>query len=49
MSKNKNRRPQQAKDNREMMHAFQELRKGSRCEPIPSGKVYSRKQKHKEW
>ena len=37
-----NRRPQTSKANREMALAFQELRRGSRTSPIPSGKVYRR-------
>lgn len=45
-----NRRPQVSKGpNRAMMEAFQELRRSSATTPVPSGKAYSRKTKHKEW
>lgn len=49
MSKRKtNRRPQTPKSgNRAMMEGFQELRKGSRTSPVPSGNVYRRKPKHR--
>jgi hypothetical protein len=46
----KNRRAQAPKvGNRQMMEGFQELRRGSRTSPVPSGKAYQRKPKHKEW
>lgn len=33
--------------NKEMMRAFQELRRSNATAPIPSGKVYKRKPKHR--
>lgn len=39
--KKSNRRAQSAK-NTEYMRAMQELRKGSRTEPVPSGTTYKR-------
>jgi hypothetical protein len=41
----KNRRPQAQKDYAHVL----ELRKGSRAQPVPSGKVYKRKAKHGGW
>lgn len=38
----KKRQRPQAQKNREMMRAMQELRKGSRTSPVPSGKSYKR-------
>lgn len=35
-------RPQMPKGNREMMKAFQELRRSSATSPIPSGNRYNR-------
>lgn len=50
MAKAKNRRPQTPKSgNREMAKAFQELRRSSATSPVPSGKEYRRKPKHREW
>lgn len=46
----KNRRPQATKvGNRAMMEGMQELRRGSRTTPVPSGTVYRRKPKHNNW
>lgn len=45
-----NRREQSSKGrNKPMAMAMMELRQGSRTTPVPSGKVYKRKPKHKEW
>lgn len=46
MAKKSNRRPQTPKGNPAMMRGFQELRKGSRTEPHPTGNEYKRKPKH---
>lgn len=49
-SRSKNRRPQSTKGRNEpMARGMLELRQGSRTTPVPSGKSYSRKMKHKEW
>lgn len=50
MAKAKNRRPQTPKvGNRALAVAMQEKRRSSATTPVPSGKAYSRKPKHKEW
>jgi hypothetical protein len=50
MGKNKNRRPQAPKPrNVEYAKAMQELRRSSATSPIPSGKTYRRKPKHREF
>lgn len=49
-AKAKNRRPQASKSSRPgYVEAMQELRRSSATSPIPSGKRYSRKPKHKEF
>lgn len=47
----KNKRPQAPKmgGNKELARAMQELRRSSATSPVPSGKSYKRKPKHKEW
>ena len=46
----KTRRPQAPKPrNLPMAKGMLELRQGSRTTPVPSGKTYKRKPKHKEW
>lgn len=35
--------------NKELARAMQELRRSSATSPVPSGKSYKRKPKHKEW
>jgi hypothetical protein len=50
MGKNKNRRPQTPKPRNEaFMRAMQEKRRSSATTPIPSGKAYQRKPKHREF
>jgi hypothetical protein len=50
MTTKKNRRPQTPKSrNLPMAKGMLELRQGSRTTPVPSGKKYTRKPKHKEW
>lgn len=50
MGKNKNRRPQAPKPrNLALAKAMQELRRSSATSPVPSGKAYSRKSKHREF
>lgn len=49
-ARNKNRREQSPKgSNRDLAVAMQELRRSNATVPIPSGTVYKRKPKHKEW
>ena len=49
MSKSK-RKPQTPKPRNEpMARGMLELRQGSRTTPVPSGKTYKRKPKHREW
>lgn len=47
----KNRRSQAPKlgGNREIAVAMQELRRSNATVPVPSGKAYKRKPKHREW
>ena len=50
MANAKNRRPQAPKvGNRALAVAMQEKRRSNATVPIPSGKTYKRKPKHKEW
>lgn len=50
MAKAKNRRVQTPKSrNLPMAKGMLELRQGSRTAPVPSGKKYSRKTKHREF
>lgn len=46
----KNRRAQAPKvGNRAYIDGMMEIRRSSAASPIPSGKAYQRKPKHKEW
>jgi hypothetical protein len=47
----KNRRQQTPKlgGNKAIAVAMQELRRSSATTPVPSGKAYKRKPKHREW